>query len=91
MVRVKLSPEGVTSFRRLPASVKTGFDDILTAWESTPRLRLPGGYSTHQLGGARNLWTLKVGPYRGVFRWDGQEARFIRFGHRDKVYARLPK
>ena len=90
MVRVNLSPEGATSFRRLPASVKTEFDKILTNWESTRRLRLPGNYRTHQLEGARNLWTLKVGPYRGVFRWDGEEARFIRFGNRDTVYSRLP-
>ena len=91
MVRVNLSPEGVASFRRLPPRIKTGFDEILSAWEVAPRLRLPGRYLTHQLEGARNLWTLKYGPYRGIFRWDGVEARFIRFGHRDVVYSRLPK
>jgi mRNA-degrading endonuclease RelE of RelBE toxin-antitoxin system len=91
MVRVTLSPEGVTSFRRLPLSVKTGFDDILTGWEATPRISLPGPFPSHQLEGGRNLWTLKVGMYRGVFRWNGEEARFIRFGHRRTVYTRLPK
>jgi mRNA-degrading endonuclease RelE of RelBE toxin-antitoxin system len=46
---------------------------------------------SHPLSGGRALWTLRIGPYRGIFRWDGDEARFIRFGHRRSVYQRLPK
>jgi hypothetical protein len=91
MVRITLSPEGQTSFGKLPARIRIGFDQILTHWQSVPRLRLPGEYRSHQLEGSRNLWTLKVGEFRGVFRWDGSEARFIRFGHFSTIYARLPK
>ena len=91
MVRVRLSPEGITSFKRLPPEVKAGFDSILREWEKVLRPRLPGNFRAHQLEGSPRLWTLKVGPYRGVFRWDGHEARFVRFGPRGAVYQRLPK
>jgi mRNA-degrading endonuclease RelE of RelBE toxin-antitoxin system len=86
-----MSPEGLASFRRLPADVRREFDTLLLDFGSATRLRLPGEYATHQLEGAKDLWTLKVGPYRGIFRWDGAEARFIRFGHRGTIYERLPK
>lgn len=91
MVHVTVSPEGITSFRRLPPSVKEGFDHLLLEMTQAPRLRLPGHWDAHALEGGDNLWTLKVGIYRGVFRWDGHEARFVRFGPRRSVYERLPK
>lgn len=91
MASVTLSPEGVVSFRRLPSGVKLAYDRLLLEYASAVRLRLPGRFPTHQLEGARNLWTLKVGAYRGIYHWDGHEARFLRFGHRSTVYERLPK
>ena len=91
MVLVSLSPEGLRSFRGLPEFARTDFDGVLGAWERAQRLRLPGAFSVHELEGGRGLWTLKCGAYRGVFRWDGNEARFIRFGHRRAAYIRLPK
>ena len=91
MVLVSFSPEGFTSFRKLPRSVQQAFDEMLTHLGGAPTLRLPGRLPTHQLEGGRDLWTLKAGAYRGIFRWDGQEIRFIRFGHRRSVYERLPK
>ena len=91
MVLVSLSPEGLRSFRSLPEFARTDSDGVLGAWERAQRLRLPGAFSVHELEGGRGLWTLKCGAYRGVFRWDGNKARFIRFGHRRAVYIRLPK
>ena len=91
MVLVSLTPEGIASFKKLPGSAKTGFDAVLSEWEALSRLRLPGDYRAHQLEGSPPLWTLKVGLYRGIFRWDRNEARFVRFGHRETVYHRLPK
>ncbi len=91
MPRVTLSPEAVTSFRRLPPQIKSEFDRIIRDLQGRERLRLPGAFPTHQLEGAGDLWTLKAGPYRGVYRWDGDEVRFIRFGHVTQVYFRLPK
>jgi mRNA-degrading endonuclease RelE of RelBE toxin-antitoxin system len=91
MVRVTLTPEGITSFRRLPPEVRESFDKVLVDLERTERLRIPGAWTVHQLEGSRALWTLKVGRYRGIFRWDGTEVRFIRFGRRGQVYIGLPK
>lgn len=91
MVLVTLSPEGVASFRKLPEDVKSRFDGFLLEFVSARRLRLPGGFPSHQLEGSPDLWTLKVGAYRGIFRWDGREVRFIRFGHQTRVYYALPK
>ena len=91
MVYVSLSPEGLTSLRRLPIDTRNSYDRLLMKIRATSRLRLPGEFDTHPLEGGFKLWTLKVGPYRGIFRWDGHEVRFIRFGHRSAVYQRLPK
>lgn len=91
MVLVTLAPEGQTSFRKLPDSIQEGYDQALLQFATAERLTLPGRWNCHQLEGGRNLWTLKVGPYRGVFRWGGFEARFVRFGHFTTVYTRLPK
>jgi mRNA-degrading endonuclease RelE of RelBE toxin-antitoxin system len=91
MVLVTLSPEGRASLKRLPTRVRDEFGQLLSRFQRASRLRLPGEFATHRLEGGLGLWTLKVGPYRGIFRWDGHEARFIRFGHRSAVYQRLPK
>lgn len=91
MVRVTFSPEAAASFRRLPKSIKHEYDALITEILGAARMRLPGKLSTHPLEGARGLWTLKAGPYRAIFRWDGNEFRFIRFGHRAAVYSSLPK
>jgi hypothetical protein len=43
----------------------------------------------HQLYGYRNVWTLRIPPFRGIYAVDGEELVWIVFGHRDTVYARL--
>lgn len=91
MALVTFSPEATASFRRLPSEIRNRFDEILIDFGAAARLRLPGPYTVHQLEGAPNLWTLRIGGYRGIFRWDGHEVRFIRFGARGYVYQRLPK
>jgi hypothetical protein len=73
MVRVTLTPEAITSFRRRPPEVRESFDNVLMDLEKTERLWTPGAWTMHQLEGSRALWTLKVGRDRGIFRWDGNE------------------
>ncbi len=86
MALVTFSPEAVASFRGLPEEVRSRFDVLLLGFVSAKRLRLPGEFPSHQLEGSQALWTLKVGAYRGIFRWDGNEARSVRFGHQYRVY-----
>lgn len=91
MARVGFSPEAVRSFRTLPPTVRAEFAAVISDLASRPRLRLPGEFNTHQLEGARGLWTLKVRPFRGIYHWDGHELRFLRFGSRSQIYTNLPK
>ncbi len=91
MALVTFSPEAIASFRRLPPEIWSRFDEILLGFGSSVRLRLPGPYPVHQLEGSPNLWTLRIGGFRGIPRWDGHEVRFVRFGSRGRVYQRLPK
>jgi mRNA-degrading endonuclease RelE of RelBE toxin-antitoxin system len=91
MAHVTFSPEAMTSFRRSPPEIRNQFDRTLVEFGARGRLRLPGRFPVHQLEGAADLWTLKVGGFRGIFRWDGHEVRFVRFGARGRVYGRLPK
>lgn len=91
MVKVTLSPEGLTSLKQLPQLPRKHFDRLVMRMIELTRLRLPGEFETHRLEGGNGLWTLRAGQYRGIFRWDGHEVRFVRFGHRSSVYQRLPK
>jgi mRNA-degrading endonuclease RelE of RelBE toxin-antitoxin system len=89
MARVTFSPEGYRSLSKLPVPFRLQFNESFTILEkSGPDLRL---LDTHRLSGTRDLWTLRIGVYRGVYRWSLDEARFLRFGHRARVYLRLPK
>ena len=89
MPTVRFSPEGIRSLGKLPSTVLVKFDAAFSAiaksGPSAPSI------DTHPLSGGRGLWTLRIGVYRGIFKWDGAEARFIRFGHRRSVYSALPK
>jgi mRNA-degrading endonuclease RelE of RelBE toxin-antitoxin system len=89
MARVTFSPEGFRSFTQLPISVRFQFNTGFSILEkSGPDVAI---LDTHRLSGARDLWTLRIGLYRGIYRWRIDEAQFIRFGHRARVYHRLPK
>jgi mRNA-degrading endonuclease RelE of RelBE toxin-antitoxin system len=89
MPRVTFSPEGFRSLAKLPAPVRRRFNEFFTMLEeSGPDVTL---LDTHPLSGTGDLWTLRIDHYRGIYRWRIDEARFIRFGHRARVYLRLPK
>jgi mRNA-degrading endonuclease RelE of RelBE toxin-antitoxin system len=80
MPTVRFSPEGLHSFGKLPTRVLEKFNGALSVLVTSGPRR--SGLDLHPLTGGRGLWTLRIGSYRGIFHWDGQEARFIRFGHR---------
>jgi mRNA-degrading endonuclease RelE of RelBE toxin-antitoxin system len=89
MARVTFSPEGFRSFARLPTPVRLRFNQAFAVLEvAGPDSAV---LDTHRLTGAPDLWTLRIATYRGIYRWRADEARFIRFGHRARVYRRLPK
>ena len=89
MPKVRFSPEGSRSLGNLPHLYLEKFNVAFALVEEGGPRAAP--LDSHPLSGNQRLWTLRIGPYRGIFRWDGDEARFIRFGHRRSVYQRLPK
>ncbi len=89
MAQLSFSPEWFRSLAALPEQVRREFDEAFAIMERRgPDVNL---LDTHQLNGARHLSTLRIGAFRGIFRWGGDEARFIPFGPRATVYRRLPK
>jgi len=89
MPRVTFSPEGFRSFAQLPGSYRLQFNKAFALLEAKgPDSSV---LDTHRLSGARDLWTLRLGVDRGIYRWRVDEARFVRFGHRSHVYENLPK
>lgn len=89
MPRARFSPEETRSLGKLPHPYLERFDEAFSLIEASGPSAPP--LDSHPLSGGLRLWTLRIGPYMGIFRWDGEEARFIRFGHRRSVYQRLPK
>jgi hypothetical protein len=86
--RLSFVPTGDRSFRTLPRWAKVEFNrsfDLLT--EDPTGVR--SGLDAHQLFGYRNVWTLRIPPYRGVYAVDGQELVWVVFGPRESVYAQL--
>jgi hypothetical protein len=89
MPTVRFSREGLHSFGKLPTRVLERFNGALSVLvTSGPRT---SGLDLHPLTGGRGLRALRIGSCRGIFHWDSQKARFIRFRHRRSVYVRLPK
>lgn len=82
------APTADQSFPTLPRSAQTRFDRLFDILEQNPHGGIPG-LDVHQLYGYRNVWTLRVTPYRGIYAIDGSEVVMIVFGHRDTVYSDL--
>lgn len=89
-MRFKLSfaPTADASFERLPRWAKRRFNAAFSLLEQSTRGTL-SDLDVHQLYGYRNVWTLRVPPYRGVYAIDGAEMVMVVFGHRDTVYQDL--
>ncbi|MCI4334765.1 MAG: hypothetical protein L3K04_03960 [Thermoplasmata archaeon] len=86
--RQTFAPTADLSFRRLPARIKKEFDEAFCLLAEDPTgSRL--GLDAHQLYGYRNVWTLRIPPFRGVYVVDGHELVWIIFGARESVYTQL--
>lgn len=49
----------------------------------SPQLRIK------QMRGHPGFWRLAVGPWRGVYHFDGEMIRFYIFGHRATIYIQF--
>jgi len=86
--RLTFAPTADASFPRLPRSIQERFDSEFDTLAQEPRGGRPE-LDVHQLYGYKNVWTLRVPPYRGVYAIDGSEVVMVIFGHRDTVYQDL--
>ncbi len=83
--KLTFTPTAVAIFERLPRRPKKPFNAAVDLLEQSTRGALPD-LDVHQLDGYRNVWTLQVPPYRGVYAIDGPELEMVVFGYRDPVY-----
>jgi mRNA-degrading endonuclease RelE of RelBE toxin-antitoxin system len=81
-------PSAGRSFDRLPRRAQLQSNRAFELIVEQPRSRSPS-LDVHQLSGYRNVWTLRVPPWRGIYAIDGDEVVFLVFGHRDNVYVLL--
>ena len=88
MFRVTLAPPAVRSWSSLPRWARTRFNAAFDLLEKDPR-GTSADLDTHQLFGYRNVWTLRIPPYRGIYVIEGSEVVMIVFGRREVVYQRL--
>jgi mRNA-degrading endonuclease RelE of RelBE toxin-antitoxin system len=76
------------SFDRLPRRIQLQFNEAFELIADQPRSRSPS-LDLHQLSGYRNVWTLRIPPWRGIYAIDGSQVVFLIFGHRNNVYVLL--
>jgi hypothetical protein len=86
--RRTFSPTADQRFRRLPLLAKREFSRSLDALAKDPS-GARSGLDAHQLPGYRNVGTLRIPSYLGVYVIDGHELVWIVFGPRGSVDARL--
>jgi mRNA-degrading endonuclease RelE of RelBE toxin-antitoxin system len=86
--RLTFGPTADQSFPRLPPPVRERFNRAFDTLEQDPR-RGSAALDIHQLYGYKNVWTLRIPPYRGVYAIDGNDVVMVIFGHRDTVYQDL--
>jgi mRNA-degrading endonuclease RelE of RelBE toxin-antitoxin system len=86
--RLTFAPTADPSFSRLPRWARGRFDRAFDPLQREPR-HSGSELDIHQLYGYKNVWTLRIPPYRGVYAIDGDEVVMIIFGHRDTVYQDL--
>jgi mRNA-degrading endonuclease RelE of RelBE toxin-antitoxin system len=83
--RIQFSPAADRTFSVLPKRARDRFNAAFAVLEEEGVRRLPG-LDVRQMRNYRNVWRIRIGDYRGVFRLDGDEIRFVKFGHRRTIY-----
>ncbi len=86
--KLTFAPTADASFPNLPRWAQERFDGAFDLLERDPRRGQPD-LDIHQLYGYKNVWTLRITPYRGVYAIDGNEVVMVIFAHRDSVYQDL--
>jgi len=86
--RPTFAPTADQSFGKLPPRIQREFDRAFDLLAEDPT-GSTAALDAHQLHGYRNVWTLRIPPFRGICVVDGHELVWIVFGPRETVYAQL--
>ena len=83
---VRLKPSVVRTLKKLPAQIRARIGSRLDAFAGNPR---PPG--CEKLGGVEDLYRVRVGDYRIVYRVSDEFllVLVVTIGHRGDVYRRL--
>jgi len=87
--RVTFTRSASRELMKLPPRIRHRFDDGFDFVQSDPRGSRPGTFMVHELRGGRGLWTMIVGPFRGIYRIVGNEVVFVAFRPRPTAYRDL--
>ncbi len=86
--RPTFAPIANKSFALLPRGVREQFNQAVDLLERDPR-RASTDLGVHQLYGYRNVRTLRIPPFRGIYAIDGSDVGLVVLGHRDTLYSTL--
>jgi mRNA-degrading endonuclease RelE of RelBE toxin-antitoxin system len=87
--RLTFSQSASRELMRMPGRFRHRFDAGFDHIEKDPRRSQPGMFTVHELHGGRGLWTMVVGPFRGIYRIVGSEVVFLAFRPRPTAYRDL--
>lgn len=86
--RLTFTPTADNSFGFLQRRVQERFNQAFELLGRDPR-RPGADLDVHQLYGYRNVGTLRIPPFRGIYAIDGSDVVMVVFGHRDIIYSVL--
>lgn len=73
---------------KLPREAQLRFLFAFTLLSAAPT-RASHKLSIKQMRGHPGFWRVAIGPWRGVYQFDGSVVRFYVFGHRATVYTQF--
>jgi mRNA-degrading endonuclease RelE of RelBE toxin-antitoxin system len=87
--RVSFTKSAARELMKLPSRIRHRFDAGFDSFGGNPRIGRPGLFIVHELRGGRGLWTMVVGPFRGIYRITGGEVVFVASRPRPTAYRDL--
>lgn len=82
--QVAATPAAARQLNALPERIQSEFREAFQLLAQSP-FRARPGLDVEKMSGTETC-KLRRGHYRGIFRVDGREIVFLRFGHRSTVY-----
>ena len=85
---VRLKKEAARELEHLPQEARLRLVYAMVYVGQTPTRPSPR-LSIKQMRGHPGFWRLAVGPWRAIYRFDGETVLFYMFGHRGTIYQQF--